>query len=144
MTTPAVLGDATDDLVLPRTDQEDPSATATPDEIGDANIGTVSRVELLIENARMTARLDSQNELIGELRDDKTFLREQITHQRGNDTLMADMHRETLQTLRAVSVAGRHTRIEMPEHAASGEQSGAFYDVDASEQRPTDIGQSDV
>ena len=80
----------------------------------DFAIGTVSRVELLIENAKMTARLDAQNELIGELREDKKFMREQIVHNRQNDTLMSDMHRETLQTLKAVSVAGRHTKIEMP------------------------------
>lgn len=61
-------------------------------------------------------------------------MREQIVHQRGNDTLMADMHRETLHTLKAVSVAGRHTKIEMSDPSAQ-EKGSAVYDVQDSEQR---------
>ena len=90
----------------------------------------------MVENAKLTAQLDSQEDLIGELREDKKFMREQIVHQRGNDTLMADMHRETLHTLKAVSVAGRHTRIEMPDASTSEEKGGAFYDVRDNEHRP--------
>jgi hypothetical protein len=51
---------------------------------------------------------------------------------------MADMHRETLHTLKAVSVAGRHTRIEMPDAARSDQQGSTFYDVRDNEQYPPD------
>jgi len=44
------------------------------------------------------------------------------------------MHRETLQTLKTVSIAGRHTKIEMPDAALVGERGNAFYDVRDGEQ----------
>lgn len=133
---PDSVGDAESVPVLPRSDGQLPDVKATPEEGDDANVPVVNRVALLIENAKLTAKLDAQNDLIGELREDKSFMREQITHQRKNDSLMADMHRETLHTLKAVSVAGRHTRIEMPntEHARQNEST--FYDTTDSEQRP--------
>jgi len=131
--TPARSDDATDDPVLPRTQEAKPNVMATPVASDDASGERQSQVELMVENAKLTAQLDSQVDLIGELREDKKFMREQIVHQRGNDTLMADMHRETLQTLKAVSVAGRHTKIEMADPSA-GEQGSAFYDVKDSEQ----------
>lgn len=138
VTTPDQVGDAEPDLVLPRSADVEPAASATPREIDDANLGTVSRVELLIENAKMTARLDSQNDLIGELREDKKFMREQITHSRQNDTLMSDMHRETLQTLKAVSVAGRHTKIEMPPGQGDGAPLNPMRDAQSGELEPAD------
>ena len=122
---------------LPRTPVSNPDAMATPVVADDASGEQQSRVELMVENAKLTAQLDSQEDLIGELREDKKFMREQIVHQRGNDTLMADMHRETLHTLKAVSVAGRHTKIEMPEAPPAEEQGSAFYDVRDSEHRPS-------
>jgi len=136
--TPDQVGDAEQERVLPRSSDTQPDVAATPAQDGGAGTETISRVALLIENANLTARLDAQNELIGELRDDKTFMREQIVHQRRNDSLMSDMHRETLQTLKAVSVAGRHTRIEMPDAASGAPQGSAFYDAHDGEQRPPD------
>ena len=50
---------------------------------------------------------------------------------------MADMHRETLHTLKAVSVAGRHTKIEMPDPSAR-ERGSAFNDVRDIEKKPPD------
>jgi len=91
---------------LPRSPDAQPNVMATPINANDASEAQTSRVELTVENAKLTARQESQEDLIGELREDKTFMREQIIHQRGNDTPMSDMHRETLQTLKAVSVAG--------------------------------------
>ena len=134
---PEPADDAADEPVLPRKPEAKPHVMATPVVVDDASGEQQSRVELMVENAKLTAQLDSQEDLIGELREDKKFMREQITHQRGNDTLMADMHRETLHTLKAVSVAGRHTRIEMPD-ASAGEEGSAFYDVRDSEHRPQD------
>ena len=135
--TPERVDDAAFDPGLPRTPDTKPGVTATLDGTDDANGEQQSRVALLIENAKLTARMDAQEDLIGELREDKKFMREQIVHQRGNDTLMADMHRETLHTLKAVSVAGRHTKIEMPEAPPTEEQGSAFYDVRDSEHRPS-------
>lgn len=135
ITTPERVDDATFDPGLPRTPDTKPDVTATPGGTDDATGEQRSRVALLIENAKLTARMDAQEDLIGELREDKKFMREQIVHQRGNDTLMADMHRETLHTLKAVSVAGRHTKIEMPDPNSS-EQRSDFYDVKDSEHRP--------
>jgi len=135
---PETVDDATSHLDLPRSPEPKPDVTTTPEATDDAKVEQASKVELLVENAKLTARLESQEDLIGELREDKKFMREQITHQRGNDTLMADMHRETLHTLKAVSVAGRHTRIEMPDAASAGEKGSAFYDAQDSEQRPHD------
>ena len=60
-----------------------------------------SGVELMVENAKLTARLESQEDLIGELREDKTFMREQITHQRGNDTPMEFLQRKTVDKMAA-------------------------------------------
>lgn len=128
-------GDAKDDIGLPRTPEIQPDVMATPVAAGNANSEQQSKVELMVENAKLTAQLDSQEDLIGELREDKKFMREQIVHQRGNDTLMADMHRETLHTLKAVSVAGRHTRIEMSDPSAD-EKGGPVYDVRDSEHHP--------
>lgn len=136
--TPNLSGDAVAHPVLPRSADILPDDTATPTDNGDAGESFVSRVELLIENAKLTARLDALNDLIGELRQDKGFMREQITHQRKNDTLMADMHRETLHTLKAVSVAGRHTRIEVPDVAREGRQGSDFFDVRDGEQPQTE------
>jgi len=133
---PKTVDDATNRLGLPRSSDPQPNAMATSVATDDAKAEQASKVELLVENAKLTARLESQEDLIGELREDKKFMREQITHQRGNDTLMADMHRETLHTLKAVSVAGRHTRIEMPDAASAGEKGSAFYDTQDNEQRP--------
>jgi len=48
------------------------------------------------------------------------------------------MHRETLHTLKAVSVAGRHTKIEMPKTPSTEEQGSAFYDMRNNEHRPSD------
>lgn len=129
--------------VLPRNPVERPDVMATQEAGDDATDGELSRVELMVENAKLTARLDAQDDLIGELREDKKFMREQITHQRGNDSLMADMHRETLHTLKAVSVAGRHTRIEMPD-ATPAEQGSTYYEARDSEQRPPIDGVDDV
>jgi len=133
---PEKVDDATNHLDLPRSPESKPNIVATSVAIDDAKVEQASKVELLVENAKLTARLESQEDLIGELREDKKFMREQITHQRGNDTLMADMHRETLHTLKAVSVAGRHTRIEMPDAAPANEQGSTFYDAQDNEQRP--------
>ncbi len=133
VTTPDTTGDAESDLVLPRSGELKPTVTAAPAENHDAKLGAVSRVELLIENAKMTARLDSQNDLIGELREDKKFMREQITHNRQNDTLMSDMHKETLHTLKAVSVAGRHTKIEMPLAQGGGAPQNPMRDAQSGE-----------
>ena len=144
VTTPDQVGDAEPDLAWPRSAEIEPAATATPSENGNANLGTVSRVELLVENAKMTARLDSQNELIGELREDKKFMREQITHNRQNDTLMSDMHRETLQTLKAVSVAGRHTKIEMPPGQGDGAPLSPMRDAQSGEVDLTNSGPDGV
>jgi hypothetical protein len=137
---PERVDDAKEDLVHPRTPEGRPDVMATPVAADDASPEKRSLVELMIENAGLTARLDSQEDLIGELREDKKFMREQIVHQRGNDTLMADMHRETLHTLKAVSVAGRHTKIEMPDAAPTGEKGSAFYEAQDSEQRPQNDG----
>lgn len=134
---PEHADDAINSPSLPRTPEANPDVMATLVIADDAGGKQQSRVELMVENAKLTARLDSQEDLIGELREDKKFMREQIVHQRGNDTLMADMHRETLHTLKAVSVAGRHTRIEMPDAAKSEEQGSAFYDVHDNGQRPS-------
>lgn len=133
-TTPERADDASDELALPRSSQTNPNAMTTPDESGDATGGDMSRAELLIENARLTAQLDAQRELVDELRDDKQFMREEITQHRQNDRILADMHRETLQTLKAVAVAGRHTKIELPGNAPAGEGSDLFRDVPDSEQ----------
>ena len=113
MATPETGGDANQKLVLPGSPEKIPDDMATPEETGDASLGDRNRVALLIENAELTARLDERNGLIGELRDDKQFLRDQVVHERKNDTQLADMHRETLEALKAVAVAGRHTKIEM-------------------------------
>jgi len=113
---------------------------ATPINANDASEAQTSRVELTVENAKLTARQESQEDLIGELREDKTFMREQIIHQRGNDTPMSDMHRETLQTLKAVSVAGRHTKIEMPEASAVGQPQPNFHGARDVEHRPQNGG----
>lgn len=129
--TPTTPDDATGELDLARTPDIRPDVIASPVADDDANIETRSRVQLMIENAELTARLETKEELVGELREDKSFLKEQVTHQRKNDTLMADMHRETLQALKAVAVAGRHTKIELP--TANGEvQDDSFYDVSKS------------
>ena len=141
--TPEHPGDAKGDFGLPRTPEVQPDVMATPEVAGNANSEQQSKVELMVENAKLTAQLDSQEDLIGELREDKKFMREQIVHQRGNDTLMADMHRETLHTLKAVSVAGRHTRIEMSDPSAE-EKGSAVYDVRDSEHRPQADGISGV
>ena len=141
--TPERVDAVTFDPGLPRTPEAKPDVTATPGGTDDASGEQRSRVALLIENAKLTARMDAQEDLIGELREDKKFMREQIVHQRGNDTLMADMHRETLHTLKAVSVAGRHTKIEMPDPKAS-EQGSDFYDVNDSEHRPRNRAFDDV
>lgn len=61
-------------------------------------------------------------------------MREEITQRRQNDRLLADMHRETLQTLKAVSLAGRYTKVELPGNHAAGEGSEMFRDVTESEQ----------
>ena len=63
-------------------------------------------------------------------------MRDEIAQHRRNDRILADMHRETLQTLKAVSVAGRHTKIELPGDQHPEEGSGMFRDV-------TDIEQDD-
>ncbi len=133
---PEAVDDATINPGLPRTPDAQPNVMATPVIADDASEAQRSRVELMIENAKLTARLESQEDLIGELREDKTFMREQIIHQRGNDTLMSDMHRETLQTLKAVSVAGRHTKIEMPDASPVGEAQTNFHGARDSEHRP--------
>jgi hypothetical protein len=130
--------DAKEDLALPRSSQDAPDVTATPDEDDDTNAGAMSQVEVMIENARLTAQLEAQNELWGELRDDKRFMREEMTQYRRNDRLLADMHRETLQTLKAVAVAGRHTKIELPGAAKPGERDDLFRDVTESEQAGPD------
>jgi hypothetical protein len=54
------------------------------------------------------------------------------------------MHRETLQTLKAVAVAGRHTKIELPGAPHSGEGSDMFRDVTDNEQAGPRFGQDDV
>ena len=128
--------DAKPNFELPRTSDTQPDDKTTPEQSDDASGATTSRVALMVENAKLTARLDSQDDLIGELREDKKFMREQIVHQRGNDTLMADMHRETLHTLKAVSVAGRHTKIEMGDTVNSDEKGSAFRDITDDEQPP--------
>ena len=51
---------------------------ATPVVADDVRGEQQSRVELMVENAKLTAQIDSQEDLIGELRDDKKFMREQI------------------------------------------------------------------
>lgn len=135
LATPATFGDAEPESKTETSGVAKLDVIATPERIDDANGEQRSRVALLIENSKLTARMDAQEDLIGELREDKKFLREQIVHQRSNDTLMADMHRETLHTLKAVSVAGRHTKIEMPDPNTS-EQGSDFYDVKNSEHRP--------
>lgn len=121
MATPVTIGVAKDEGNHPRSGSEPKDVTATPTEHGDAKdddtqeqVGGPSKVELLIQNAELTAQLEAKDELVGELRADKKFLREQIEHERKNDALLGSMHRETLQTLKAVAVAGRHTKIEMP------------------------------
>ncbi|WIY23872.1 hypothetical protein [Parasedimentitalea psychrophila] len=133
---PEAVDDATDNPGLPRSPDAQPNVMATPGIADDAREAQTSRVELMVENAKLTARLESQEDLIGDLREDKTFMCEQIIHQRGNDTLMADMHRETLQTLKAVSVAGRHTKIEMPDVSQVGEPKPNFHGARASEHHP--------
>ena len=135
LATPAAIGDAEPGRKTETSGDAKPDVIATPGRVDDANGEQRSRVALLIENAKLTARMDAQEDLIGELREDKKFMREQIVHQRGNDTLMADMHRETLHTLKAVSVAGRHTRIEMP-GASAGKKGSEFYDAQDGENRP--------
>ncbi len=137
---PETVDDATDNPGLPRSPDAQPNVMATPVNANDANEAQTSRVELMVENAKLTARLESQEDLIGELREDKTFMREQIIHQRGNDTLMSDMHRETLQTLKAVSVAGRHTKIEMPEASTVGQPHPNFHGARDVEHRPQNGG----
>jgi hypothetical protein len=142
-TPPEHVDDANDNPGLPRTPEANPNVMATLVTADDASEKKQSRVALMVENAKLTAQLDSQEDLIGELREDKKFMREQIVHQRGNDTLMADMHRETLHTLKAVSVAGRHTKIEMPDPSTS-EQGSDYYDVKESEHRPQNRAVDDV
>lgn len=141
---PVAVDDATQNPGLPRTPDAQPNVMTTPVITDDANEAQTSRVELMVENAKLTARLESQEDLIGELREDKTFMREQIIHQRGNDTLMSDMHRETLQTLKAVSVAGRHTKIEMPDASPVGEPKPNFHGARASEHQPHNGGMDGV
>ena len=138
--TPERADDAMRDPGLPRTSETNPDVMATPVVADDASGDQQSRVELMVENAKLTARMDAQEDLIGELREDKKFMREQIVHQRGNDTLMADMHRETLHTLKAVSVAGRHTKIEMGDTAKPNEQGSDFRDITDDEQPPQNDG----
>lgn len=127
-------GDANKHPALPKLSEREPDVTAAPVDADDARGGHLSRVDLLIENARLTAQLDAQCELVSEFREDKRFMREEIAQHRKNDRVLADMHRETLQTLKAVSVAGRHTKIELPGDHRPGEGSGMFRDVAGSEQ----------
>ena len=133
--TPVRAADTSRDLALARSSEDEPDVTAAPEETDDASGGQMSRAKLLIENAKLTAQLDAQSELVGELREDKRFMREEIAQHRNNDQALADMHRETLQTLKAVAVAGRHTKIEMPGDSILEERSGTYRDVTDSEHR---------
>ncbi len=97
-----------------KTSEREPQVTAPPVHADNAIGGQLSRAKLLIENARLTAQLDAQNELVSELRVDKRFMREEIERHRNNDRLFADLHRKTLQTLKTVAVAGRYCKLGFP------------------------------
>lgn len=112
-TAPDLPCDAMKAPTLPETSEREPDVTAALVDVDGTKGGQLSRVELLIENARLTAQLDAQSELVSELRADKRFMREEIARYRNNDRLLAEMDLRILQTLKAVSVAGRHRKLEL-------------------------------
>jgi len=112
---------AVKDLALPKTSEREPNGTAALVDADHTQGGQLSRVRLLIENARLTAQLDAQSELVSELRADKRFMREEIARHRNNDQLLAELHREIVKTLKAVSVTGRHTKMDLPRDRRPGD-----------------------
>lgn len=105
---------AVKDPISPRTLEHEPEITAVPKRADHAGGVKQSCVELMIENARLTAQLDAQSKLVNELREDKRFMRDEISQQSKNDRLLAEVHRRTLQTLKAVSVAARLSTLNLP------------------------------
>ena len=101
-----------------------PNIASVRDASGDAGVAragelatpageTRSLASVLIENAKLLAKLEGKDEvmternvLVGELRDDRTFLREELTEARKLRGDVKEIAQEMLRTLKAVALRG--------------------------------------
>ena len=97
--TPPVSGDANGDFVGNKHLQVQPDDVATPIDSGDATGDARSLAEVLIDNARITAELEGTRELLGELRDDREFLREELREARDGRKDVREIAERMLKTL---------------------------------------------
>lgn len=115
-----VGGDAGDAIKArpPENSFDKPPATNDNGDAGDARGGELATGEtrtlatVLIENARLLAKiegkeevLDERNTLVAELRDDRTFLREELTEARKLRGDVKEIAQKMLETLGAMSLA---------------------------------------
>jgi len=89
-------------------------AMASPETDGDATdepIGeTRTLASVLIENAKLTAELAGTRDLIGEIRDDKEFLRDELREARAGRKDVTAIAQRMLETLESIAVGGKLIR----------------------------------
>lgn len=115
---PDVSGDAKVDAIghaKAAIDAETPgNAMAPPESDGNATdepIGeTRTLASVLIENARLTAELEGTRDLIGEVRDDKEFLRDELREARAGRKDVTAIAQRMLETLESIAVGGKLIR----------------------------------
>ena len=86
---------------------------AGPIHVGPVHVDGLNLYSVLIENAKLLAKLEGKDEvmternvLVGELRDDRTFLREELTEARKLRGDVKEIAQEMLRTLKAVALRG--------------------------------------
>lgn len=72
---------------------------------------TRTLVEVLIENARITAEAEGKEKLVGELREDREFLREEVREARKYRGDVKAISERMLEALETISLGGRLTRL---------------------------------
>ena len=124
-------GDATVGSGIDKDVERQSGAMGAPNVVGDAKedievmIDDVveadrEKIELMIENARLQATLEGRDkesamreETLQEALADKRFFREELQHTRKeNQLLISNLHKETLEAIKAVSFAGRNTSVK--------------------------------
>ncbi len=115
---PNELGDAGGGTQLAQNVDAKGDAVATPDFVGDASkvafgdtrqeVGeTRSLASVLIENAKLTAQLEGAHDLIAEVRDDKEFLRDELTEARAGRKDVTAIAERMLETLETIAIGGK-------------------------------------